>query len=1168
MRRIFTFCVALFAAGLLFPQGASHPQITGIDFEEIPFLEKDVRAPIKVTGNALLDAVEPGGSGSEANPYLIASLANLLWVAENTQHWDKHYLQTEDIDAAETSEWFDGTGWLPIGTSETYFSGLYNGNNKTINNLLINRTTNQYQGLFGYNYGIIENLAIENAQITDNGSRAGILVGLNYGSIDNCHTSGEIIVDHADGRVGGLVGWNNSTISNSSSAANVYSIGINVGGLVGVSHESIITNCAASGNVEGYDRVGGLVGNIQSNTVVSNCQASGNVTGSRFGTGGLVGYSLSGSIINNCSAAGNVIGQDFNTGGLVGYNISANIFGSHSTGQVTGVSYSGGLIGYCSGPSEIENCYSTSDVFGNDQVGGLIGRADNSSISNSYSQGHVSASGNWVGGLVGANSNNLISASFSISTVIVQGVSAGGLCGTCENNSTVFDSYATGNVSGSQYIGGLIGYGVNCNIVNVYSIGRVNAVNQNLGGLIGSIGENVEVSNSYWDIEMSGLLQSFGGEGKTTAEMISQTTFSSIWNFEEIWAIVNNQTYPYLQWQQEPGDFNYAPDFFNLTLIADPANGGSFIGGGSYPAGGIIHLVTLPAQGYGLINWADEANNDLGKETSIFYSMPAENMTITAHFAEIAFAGGTGTAADPWLIETAYHLNNIRYFLGETHQEKHFKLISSINLGVAPWNQGLGWLPIGIFNFPDPNSENLAFFGTLDGNGHIIDGLTINRTDQRRGIALFAFTNGASISDLGLTNVDVTGFDYVASLIGQASNTMIENCFSTGIIRGNFQMTGGLFGLLIENSSVLKCNSACEVINQFSSAYAGGLAGGIWDGLIEKSYATGNVLGSGGLIGISRASTIKESFSTGNISGNNYVGGLVGYLQNSGEIENCFSTSNVSGNLAIGGLVGLVSETNVVLNSFSVGSITGNFDVGGLVGKNIGTVTSSYWDTEVSGLEISDGGEGRTTQEMTHPYAANTYVDWDFETIWAGDADATVNDGYPYLQFQIVKYELSVDVSPGEGGTVTGSGHYGFGETVTITATATTNFAFTHWSGDTGYLDHADTETATLTMPSKTISLTANFQNLTTINEMYLADLKVFPNPAQTELWVEFSNPESKNINIQLANLQGQIVDQKSIDEQGKVQASFNVSGLHPGVYLLLIKGDKWNVARKVVVKP
>jgi hypothetical protein len=69
------------------------------------------------------------------------------------------------------------------------------------------------------------------------------------------------------------------------------------------------------------------------------------------------------------------------------------------------------------------------------------------------------------------------------------------------------------------------------------------------------------VSNSFWDTETSGQSTSAGGTGKTTAQMKSFATFSSVgWIIVEvanpsardplyIWNIINGVTYPFLSWQ-------------------------------------------------------------------------------------------------------------------------------------------------------------------------------------------------------------------------------------------------------------------------------------------------------------------------------------------------------------------------------------------------------------------------------------------------------------------------------------------------------------------------------------------------------------------------------------------------------------------------------------------
>jgi hypothetical protein len=56
-----------------------------------------------------------------------------------------------------------------------------------------------------------------------------------------------------------------------------------------------------------------------------------------------------------------------------------------------------------------------------------------------------------------------------------------------------------------------------------------------------------EINNSYWDTQTSGITESDGGEGKTTAEMMMQSTFVD-WDFDNVWCMGEHETYPQLQY--------------------------------------------------------------------------------------------------------------------------------------------------------------------------------------------------------------------------------------------------------------------------------------------------------------------------------------------------------------------------------------------------------------------------------------------------------------------------------------------------------------------------------------------------------------------------------------------------------------------------------------------
>lgn len=79
-----------------------------------------------------------------------------------------------------------------------------------------------------------------------------------------------------------------------------------------------------------------------------------------------------------------------------------------------------------------------------------------------------------------------------------------------------------------------------------YSTGAVLSNKEGAGGLLGSNSWNDIVAWSYWDIETSGQLNSADGVGKTTEEMKQIETYQ-YWDFEEVWDIVENETYPFLR---------------------------------------------------------------------------------------------------------------------------------------------------------------------------------------------------------------------------------------------------------------------------------------------------------------------------------------------------------------------------------------------------------------------------------------------------------------------------------------------------------------------------------------------------------------------------------------------------------------------------------------------
>ncbi|MFA7133225.1 MAG: hypothetical protein WC108_08005 [Bacteroidales bacterium] len=305
--------------------------------------------------------------------------------------------------------------------------------------------------------------------------------------------------------------------------------------------------------------------------------------------------------------------------------------------------------------------------------------------------------------------------------------------------------------------------------------------------------------------------------------------------------------------------------------------------------------------------------------------------TVTNPYCFSGSGSGDGSAENPIIICTLKELNDVRNKL-----DAYYILGKDLDLSAEAfaaegieYNPETGWEPIG--------KEDDPFTGSFDGNGHKLSKLFINREDD---VGFFGYVNEGNINNLYLVDSDIKANNYSGVLAGHSENSEINNCSTTGNLVGN------------------------------------------------------NFLG--GLIGYSSNSGITESVSFVSINGNENTGGFIGVSKES-IISDCFSRGEVSAQSDFAGFIGVV-EKGEINNSYSTGLVKkktgGAVKNAGLIKKNSDcAINSSYWDTETSLQDTSDGGEGRTTEEMIN---IDNYQDWDFDSIWK--IDSSINDGYPFLQ--------------------------------------------------------------------------------------------------------------------------------------------------------------------------
>ena len=155
-----------------------------------------------------------------------------------------------------------------------------------------------------------------------------------------------------------------------------------------------------------------------------------------------------------------------------------------------------------------------------------------------------------------------------------------------------------------------------------------------------------------------------------------------------------------------------------------------------------------------------------------------------------------------------------------------------------------GFLPIG--------NQVDSFRGKYYGNKKAINGLTITRNSSNY-TGLFGWAKLATISNIGLTNVNITGKDSVGKLVGLAHSTHIINCYAnSGTVTGNNNV-GGLIGYLYGYASIT---------NSYSKV----------DNITATSNLPANFVKIGGLVGLIENSTITDSFYDATTSGQSDTG--------------------------------------------------------------------------------------------------------------------------------------------------------------------------------------------------------------------------------------------------------------------------------------------------------
>ena len=380
--------------------------------------------------------------------------------------------------------------------------------------------------------------------------------------------------------------------------------GSNFGVIAGLIQDGSITGCTTDFEITGENDalfgmcIGGIAGQTNGGKI-ENCVSKANITGQPYEAyvGGIAG-AIVGTQVINCKYEG---------------TLSLNRKGNRYmfVGGITGGAQGGSKISYCVNAGNIDT--SQSDSLDMLYVGGICGQVYESSIEYCTNEGSIRAVAQYVGGIAGQVRNNsgenTLNNCLNRGTVsIKQGGNAGGIAAVISSN------------AGAE------------SIQNCVSRGNITAEDAAVyHAVISNIPDGVIVQNNYYNsaIGSSGNIPEAvinGSISKSTDELNSAAFVEDM----------NGKGGAYRL--DRDGMLEVLPKTYQLTIADSYAE---VSGEGMYAEGDQIVIDAGSRSGYRFDGWAAEAGSfENAEEEQTVFTMPAKEVTVTAHWVRRSSGGG------------------------------------------------------------------------------------------------------------------------------------------------------------------------------------------------------------------------------------------------------------------------------------------------------------------------------------------------------------------------------------------------------------------------------------------------------------------------------------------------------------------------------------------------
>ncbi len=846
----------------------------------------------------------------------------------------ENYILMQDLDFKNNPD--DVNIWNKL-------DGIIDGNNHTVKNV----TSKTASHIFGNIVNEIKNINFENISLENVSSWGAIIY--TAGKANNVHANNIKIINTRGNPIntthGGLFtvtsgeikncGINNVTIISNAG----YSARTRIGGLIAVANSSVIENCFATNvNIQSkntkYEGVGGLIGASETKSTIKNCYTTGKIEIEGENVGGIIGYITNyGELLNNYSCV-NISGNTYNIGGIVGSaSVSTNIKNNISFGNL----YTNRLN---TEPRRvIGNGISTNTnyAYSNQRLNGIIQDATETNVklltpediltqatyTNKLNYGdaynYSQLGKNILPKLHKINEDE----TYSKELLPNQEDIYLDISNEFKIENVEIEKSAVDQIAGQIII-------INTKEAEIIEL-EIDGMNVELENIINKEGKTyinitAKPSKFYDAYKITKIKYKENGKQKEQdiEGKIQIQFFKELYNFED-WQSIESGTYQNYKLMKDI-DFSGKKNInANVTMARLEA------------VGGMKTLKNIDLT-------FNESGNGLIKDINTKLSdVRFENITITNN------ASGSNLGI---IVQNNSDLNNLEFSQIEVNASK-IKYVGCISNNTG--------------NISNVNLYDIRIHGGTYTGGFIgstteteiidinINNFTISGYDNTGGLfgAVTEVNRSTNIGNMQANEGKITGNNFVGGIAGRGSGC--KYTVTNLEVKGNIAV-GGLIGIKDTNYNISNNSYIGENLRVIGTGERiGGLFG--QSGFIENSY-------------------IKNSYIEVNNVNSNYIGGMVGYL-------NQHSTNNHIDNIEInsvakniGGFAGAIGDTARCRNlSIANSKIKGTENIGGIIGKQSASELSrNYAEVEVTGTKNVGGMVGKLDNSNMTAVANTTYI--------------------------------------------------------------------------------------------------------------------------------------------------------------------------------------------------